>query len=108
MLPRQRARRNRQAMVERIGQLMSKSCRILACGKLGVGRDLPHRRLLSSAARVARKAARAVCRLPFSEAGCRLTCLIVEFPAHVLSFSVGPTGAFAAPNMARKKSSRAM
>ena len=89
-------------MVESIGPLISKACQILASGKLGVGRELPPS-LGSNTARVARKAARVVCRLPCSEAGGCLKCLIEEFSAHVLSSSVGPSGAFAAPNLNRKQ-----
>ena len=65
-------------MVESIGQLISKSCRILASGEQGLGGTPPS--LVSSAACVSLEAARAVCRLPVLEAGGRLKCLIEDFP----------------------------
>ena len=52
LLPRQRARRNLQAMFESIGQLITKSRQIHTSGKLGVGRELPPS-IGSNAARVA-------------------------------------------------------
>ena len=79
-------------MVESIGQLILKSCRILASGWEGAA---PPPSLGSNAARGSLRAARAVCRLPVLEAGGRLKCLTEDF-------RTCPSGAFAARTLARK------